>query len=368
MNNKILVITQCFPCGSWLSIEKIIARLQEKGKRIYITGLGKPSGKNSHFNYFLIPYIDYNRYGFVTTYSPLLGILWDMPLFLISILFSLIIRPQTVIYNGFGTGLILSPIFKLLGKKNIIMYHSVIKNCSKITKKSIKLFSYFADLVIVNSEGSKDDLKNVISDKKIIVNEHFADDIFFSSGKKFQKPHTKLKILYVGRIDIDKLCFPLINFANKTKSNDGFEFIFVGSGKDVNKVKKNNNRNIVFLGYIHDKVKLSKLYRKSDVVWSFADTTYLGLPAIEAIASDTPIIIPKYSAVAGKRKLINIDLVPRSVGWLIDPFNSLEIEKLLTKIRDNKEYSHKKCYEYAKEKYSKKNIVKTVHSIINFIP
>lgn len=343
--------------------------MSEKKYKIHVLGLGKPSERIKNFSYHTIPYFAYTRFGNLTCISPVFGLLWYLPLYFSAVFLGLFCNTKTIIYNGLTSGLVLSPFFKLLGKKNIIMYHSIINNPSKMTKFILKMLFRFVDMVIVNSIGSKDDLAQVVSRRKLIVNEHYADDVFFSFPAKKVKPHDSLKVLYAGRIDKDKRCFPLIDFAKKMKNNSSFEFIFVGSGADVGKVANlpKTYKHIKYGGYVNNKRELAKLYRDADVVWGFADITYLALPAVEALACDTPIIIPKYAAIANKDELINPSLVPPSVGWLVDPFDPKNILEVMIKIQKNREYLSKKPRQFALRQYSNKNLLTTVREIIKKI-
>jgi glycosyltransferase involved in cell wall biosynthesis len=362
---KILFITQCFPCGSWVCIEKIAERLSHKKSSVIVLGLGIPSENKSELKYILIPFFAYTKYGNITCASPILGFLWMLPLYFSAVSYSLFNNPKTIIYNGLTLGLVLSPFFKLIGKKNIIMYHSIIGDVGRTTKNILKVLFRSVDLVVVNSTGMRDDLSEVVDKNKLVVNEHYADKIFFDSPKKRAKSHASLKILYAGRIDEDKRCFPLIEFAKNMKDNPNFEFTFVGAGSAVGTVSELHHeyKYIKYGGYIDDKKKLAKLYSEADVLWGFGDTTYLCLPAVEALACDTPIIVPKYAAIANKDEIINESLVPSSIGWLVDPFDQEDIEKVLSRIRRNKEYLGKKCREYARRVYSSSNLLRTVKII-----
>lgn len=365
MNKKILVITQCFPCGSWLCIEKIVDKLSERGYEMHVLGLGKPSEKYKNINYYLINYLAYTRYGNITCYSPIFGLLWNLPLYFSALVLALFINPKTIIYNSLTLGLILSPLFWLLGKKNLIMYHSIIGKPGKMTKYTLKTLFRFVDMVVVNSTGMRDDLSEVVDNKKLVVNEHYADDAFFNSPPKIINPHTSLKIVYAGRIDRDKRCFPLIEFAKRNKHNPNYEFTFVGAGADVNKVKNLSGeyKYIKYGGYIDEKEDLAKLFREADIVWGYGDTTYLCLPAVESIACGTPIIVTSYAAIANKDELINSSLVPDSIGWFVDPFSQEDIEKTLSRIHQDKEYLKKECREYALRHYSIDNLLQTVDEI-----
>lgn len=359
------MVTQCFPCGSWLCIEKIVDKLSEREYQMHVLGLGKPSEKYKNIKYYLINYLAYTRYGNITCYSPIFGLLWNLPLYFSALFLALFINPKTIIYNSLTLGLILSPIFWLFGKKNLIMYHSIIGEPGKMTKYTLKTLFKFVDMVVVNSTGMRDDLSEVVDNNKLVVNEHYADDAFFNSPLKEIKQHTALKILYAGRIDKDKRCFPLIEFAKNNKDNPNYEFTFVGSGADVNKVKNLSDeyKYIKYRGYVDEKEKLAKLFHEADIVWGFGGTTYLCLPAVEAIACGTPIIVPSYAAIADKDELINKSLVPESIGWFVDPFSQDDIEKTLFRIQQNKEYLKKECRKYALQHYSINNLLQTVDKI-----
>ncbi|KKQ35137.1 MAG: Glycosyl transferase group 1 [Candidatus Nomurabacteria bacterium GW2011_GWB1_37_5] len=353
MKKRILVITQCFACGSWLSIEKITNILSDNKHALKILGYGSLHVKRSDQIYSIIPFIAYNRYGYLTCYGPMFVFLWNIPIFIVSLFQILLFRPNVIIYNGFGLGLILSPVSKIFGIKNIIMYHSTIRDVGIKTKNILKKLINYVDMIVVNSEGSRMDIIDVTPNNKIVTNHHFASDIFFNNKKRSPKPHDNLNILYVGRIDKDKLCFPLIDFAKKTKSSNKFHFTFVGAGSEVNHITHLAKifNNIDYLGYISDTCHLSKLYREADVLWTFADTTYLALPAIEALASGTPIIVPEYAAITGRKEKINRKLVPTEIGWSIDPYNEEKVSQLLERIRSGREYRNKKCKEYAEKFY-----------------
>jgi glycosyltransferase involved in cell wall biosynthesis len=362
---KIFVITQCFPCGSWLCIEKIINSLSEKNYEISILGLGSPSGRLKKLKYHLVPFLEYTKFGNITCYSPVLGFLWNLPLYIFSLILTLFIQPEVMVYNGLTSGLILSPWYHFFGKKNIVMYHSVIGHNGKMVKAIIRLLMKCVDLVVVNSKTSKEDLCDVVEERKIIINEHYADQCFFHKIAKNNRKGNALRILYVGRIDKDKRCFPLIDFALKMKNNRDFEFTFAGSGANAGKVANlgEDYKFIKYKGYVGDKEELAELYLNADILWGFADTSYLGLPAVEALACGTPIVIPKYAAIADKDVEIDPVLVPSSIGWLVDPFDADNIEKTLVSIAKGQLFKTKKCREYAKEHYSIKNLIETVEKI-----
>lgn len=280
-----------------------------------------------------------------------------------------------VLTNGLTTGICVIPLTKLLGKKIIIAFHGDISVYSPKWQKFIKFLTKRIDLMIVNSKGSYENICSIIPKNKIIINEHCADEIFFKVPLVDKRQRTSsFTILYVGRLTKDKMCLPLIKIAEKISSDHNFNFIFVGVGRYEGLVKKlsQKNKNVKYLGYINDRILLSKLYSDADLVWSFADETYLAIPAIEALSCGTPIIIPKIAAILQKiENRIEIDqkLVPRKVGWLVNPFDAKAIMSLIVSIKKGgiSWNMRQSCRQYAQLKYSFNNLKSTIIRIQNLI-
>jgi len=368
---KLIILTQCFECGSWFCIEKILDRLADHGYIVTIIGLGGTQHRNSKFKYYTIPYPAFNRYGDITCRSPLLNIIWNLPLIATGFILALCQRPQAVIYNGLATGLTMSPFIRILGSMNIVMYHSFLGGIEGMMRKLLYFLGKFANAVVVNSRGSYRDVSSIIDTEKIVINEHYADDLFFKSGGQTVKSDDTLVVSYVGRVDEDKLCFPLMEAIKRLNGDRRFQFNFAGAGSGLGKVEllSKECRNVKYLGYINKREELKKVYKDSDVLWSFADETYLGMPAVEALACGIPIIVPIYAAIQGNRKLIERGLVPNGVGWLVDTNKIDEITALLTQIQQNgiPDTMKKDCLIYAKERYSSSNVDSTVSTIVELL-
>jgi glycosyltransferase involved in cell wall biosynthesis len=239
------------------------------------------------------------------------------------------------------------------------------------------------DEIFVNSEGSRKDVLTVISpmNTKVITIYHWAHNAFFSSKeidrlslREKNGLTNKFVILYVGDMTREKLVPMLLDVIEKLKNYDDFseiQTIFVGTGELVGSVKKleKQYKNIQYLGYVGNREKLSELYSVADLVWSFGDTTYLARPAVEGLASGTPIIIPDVSAVTNKalhNVKIGLDLVPPEIGWLIDGSDSEGVSKLLIKIKRGKLITPNMrafCREYAKKNHSTKNMQAFIYAM-----
>ena len=275
-----------------------------------------------------------------------------------------------IISNGLGSSLGIAWAINLLRKRLIICFHGDLdENPLQGISGLIKKLCESIDLIIVNSGGSYNNVQPIILNSKIVINEHCAEDLFFSDSPKplSTKPFV---IFYVGRLDEEKLCSPLIDLATKFRNNDDYLFLFAGVGEYASRIKnlEKSSNNIRNLGYINDRIELKKLYLSASVVWSFADETYLALPAIEALACGRPIIIPKIAALRNKiKQKIEIDknLVPSEIGWLVDPFNPHDILRLIIGLREQgiKIEMNQACRDYAMKRYSRKNLENTVTKI-----
>lgn len=364
---RILVITQVFSGGSWLCIERILKKLTKRNK-ILVLGLGKIFHKNKNFSFFALPYPRYDRWGFIPAYSPILSFLWSLPLFIFGFLLTIVYQPKIIIFNGLTSGLILSPFIKLFKKCSVVMLHSHVARNTPRIQQILKVLAQSVDLLVANSQGGAEDAALIIHPDKIVVNEHYADDFFFKGSlpKRGKKPFT---IFYVGRLDKDKFCFPLIEIAGKLKNRPEFQLLFAGVGEYAATLKNlaKTSSNIKYLGYIASRVKLKKYYQTADLVWSFADETYLGIPAVEALACGTPVMIPEIPALGPTKINVKLSrkLLPKKIGWLVDPFSQEKILKQLVKIKEKgiKLKTRIACRQYAKAKYTSKNLKKTVGKI-----
>lgn len=373
---RLIVLTQCFKCGSWVCIEKILNKLSDHGYTITVIGLGETQQRNNKFRYCAIPYPEFNRYGFITCLSPLLNIVWNLPLIVTGFMITLFQKPEAVIYNGLATGLTMSPFIRLRGSKNIVMYHSFLGHTDGMLKQLMKMLGSFVDIIVVNSLGSYHDVSPIINPKKILINEHYAEDIFFSEVPESDtsRNHVNFNITYIGRIDEDKLCFPLMDVARKMGPESGFIFNFAGGGSALDKIQKlaQEQSNVRYLGYIKSREDLQQIYKNADVLWGLANETYLTLPAVEALACGTPIIVPIYGEVRdrlGGRKLVDKELVPNNIGWFVDTNDIDEVVTLIKKIKTQgiTKDMRSRCVDYAKRKYSSANLDDTILKILSVI-
>jgi len=379
----VLIITPALSGGSWISIEEPMNELVNKFEFL-VASLGPVRHKRGKFASFNIPYFDYVKAGPIISSNPLFLLLYKFPLLLLSLLLIILYRPKIIVGNGFATTLPIAVPAKLMGSKVICSYHGCFEYyLGNTAKKVVRILSKFVDKIIVNSDGSKVDVLSTIkTSHKITVVKHWAHDLFFSikcSDRSIIRQKMglsdKFVISYVGRIDREKFIPTLIEVIKRLSICEDFNdfyFIFVGIGEFADEIKEleRKYKNVKYVGYIGDRAKLCSFYVVSDLVWSFADTTYIARPAVEALACGTPIILPDTPSVLNKtvqNVRINHDLMPKGVGWMVSKDDVEGISELILEIKHEKvvnDAMRTRCRSYARKEHSMKNI-ETVVEILN---
>ena len=379
-SSSLLIATPELGGGSWVCIYEFV-KVAYPHSQTLVTTLGLPKENPNDMTVFKIPYPSYQKLGPNVSSNILFVLLYKMPLFLMLTIVSLIYRPQTIIGNGFITSIACILPAKIVKARIIASFHGHVRHTiGPSIRHLVRFLCNSFDLVTVNSIGSKDDASMLIDPNKILVIEHSADDIFFQNRNRAalrEKMSLKDKfvILYVGRMDVEKSFDALLSaFKNLSGVNDIVLFI-VGTGNLEGRVRlmEKESINIKYFGYLTDRQQLAELYTVADVVWSYADETYLAKPAIESLASGTPIIIPDKPAIYRKAKAgIRIDpkLVPKDIGWIVDASETSEIVQLISSIKAKSivlKQMRANCVRYAKINHSPESLRKAVadlHGII----
>jgi len=249
------------------------------------------------------------------------------------------------------------------------MYHGFVDPTSwqgRLTRSAARSI----DLIVVNSRGSSENVSGLVPDGRIVVSEHYADAGLFQSELGRPDPDAPVSVLYVGRLDPDKLCDALIRAAEDPRTR-GMRFVFVGVGAFQGAVEAlaAGQGNVAYLGYVSDRARLLDLYARADVVWSYGDESYLALPAVEALAAGRPVIVPRLVAIADKAArgaTVDEGLVPSQAGWFIDTADHEAVVGLLLHLREkgvtlDMRAAAREC---ARERYSPTNLSSTVDAIV----
>lgn len=371
---SVLVMTPALSGGSWISLEEPISELVNEFQFI-VAGLGSARHKRGELLSFNMPYFDYVKVGLVISSNPLFILLYEFPLLLLSLWLMILYRPKIIIGNGFATTLPIAGLAKLMGCRVVCSFHGCLEYyLSDVARNIIRILSKFVDKVIVNSDGGKVDVLSTIeSPHKIIVVKHWAHDLFFSvkegdrsAIRKGKGLSDKFVLSYVGRIDREKFIPTLIKIIERLSLNgdfNDFHFILVGTGELADQIKDLDRKynNVEYVGYIGDRIRLREFYAVADLVWSFADSTYIARPAVEALACGTPIMLPDESAVlnkAAQNVRIDHDLLPKGVGWIVNKDDVKGISGLVLEIKRGKGVDvamRTRCRSYARSNHSMKN-------------
>ena len=364
----ILMITPALAGGSFIALKRL-AEIPNSNFKYVMVGLGNYTNKPASFKLINIPYFRYDgTWGHLASRFTFLGLLSEIPLYLLSFYYLISLRPSIVIINGLATTIPLLPLTKLLGIKIVLSFRSWWDNQRyKRIEPLIKYFGRGLDLTFVNSEGTRDNLETILPSNKILIIEHHAPKIYFSSQNRKQLRIARgldksFVILYVGRIDSEKHCDYMLKTASKLKKTHKIKFIFIGEGrlkKQLLEQEKKDNT-VHYAGFINEPAKLAEFYNIADLLWTNTDETYLARPAVEALACGTPILVLSTPAIGEKiLKKIHVtnSLIPKKIGWVLDknkPTKTLNLLKSLSESHiTNKMRSN--CRSYAKKHYAKDN-------------
>lgn len=370
IKKKILVLTPTLTGGSWVCVEELLSISKDKFK-YRVIGLGpKRERELAGVKVLRIPYFMFDKLSSELGSNIFFNYFYQIPLMVVSLLATLIYRPALILSNGFTPLLLAMPVCKLLGIKVVIYYGSflerVIKN--KFIFALFRRLDSFVDAVFVNSEGSKYDVSRFINVRKTLTIENWTDLRPVSDERRHELRRNygvenKFVVLFVGKLSEDKPFEYLLDVADELKDSRDVEIWFVGSGPLSQVVTSAAAKlsNVKYLGFVGDVKKLVEIYIVADILWGYADETYLARPAIESLAVGTPIMVPNTPAIMEKKGKMTLspNLFPSSVGWLVDINNIDGAVSTINRIKeDSRSYNlmRESSVKHAQERYSRKNI------------
>jgi len=375
----ILIITPATTGGSWTFFDGFLRRL-DPSIQISVCSGQKLEKKPHKMQFFSLPMPRYDKYGLLINSQIAFVIAYSIPLLLLANLVMLIERPRLIIGNGFGSCYGVLPISRLAKSKMIISHHGYFaRYVPESLNKLIGKLQRFVDLVVVNSATSKKDVETIISKKKLRVIEHWADQQFFQDRNREQLRsdlgmNGKFVIVFAGRIDREKHVPFILETAMEPSLKNDFLFYFCGTGEMAKQVQENSNihSNIRYLDYISDRDILANLFTAADLVWAYADESYLARPAVEALACGTPILVSDKPAVI--RKAMEGVKVPeelvKGIGWIIKIQDPSEAAKFLLRLKDTRildDNLRNNCKVYARQKHDVRNLDAFISFVIRSI-
>ncbi len=379
---KILAVSPTLTGGSWVCVEELIKFLIPKYD-VLAVGLGE-GREVRNAKVIKIPYFLFDKMNPKYGGNIFFNAFYQLPLQIVTIFQIIFYRPNLVLSNGFTPLLLSLPLLKLMRIPVFVYYGSYLDELmkSKIYYYIFKTFDFLTDFVFVNSIGSKEGLSPVINKNKILVIEHWTDMEPYSEEerkylrKKFNLSENDFVVLYVGRLMKEKGVTKLLKIIRDHKPITGCNFWFVGSGILLDEIKalELERQDTFYKGFFVDRNSLRELYTVADLLWTFADETYVAKPGVESLALGTPLMIPNTAAIMEKfAKNIKVkdDLIPKEVGWVVNDDDSDGVWKLLESIYYeklvNKDF-RSNCTNYAHKNHSIENVkagVKVIESFVN---
>lgn len=365
---RVLVVSPSTRGGSWRWIEEAIRHAGLTGHTSVVAyGRGcdlSATGCRS----MLVPFLPYERVGLWMSRHPASITLYNFPLVLALFTALLRWRPRVIMANGIVLAIAATPYARMARAELILAYHSYLSHRPPWVKRLVSFALRGVDHAFVNSKGSELDLGSVVPATRIHRIEHWADDVYFNAPLAPRPTSGSLRILYVGRQDNEKVGF-LLDVVERCK-DDPVEFTLVGTGPLADRVRSLAQAHPVrALGYVEDKKHLADLYADAHVLWGMADDSYVAKPVVEGFACGLPVIIPDVPAVDGRASRgvrIPHDLVPPSIGWIIDGRDADGARRLLLDLADALPDRGVECREYAMQHHSKRNLdrlVATLHHV-----
>lgn len=350
--------------GSWRILERLAKAL---GHSVAVAGTGPRTAESERFVHYTLPWFDYEVYG-VGISVHLWGLmLYGLPLIPLTIAATLRERPKLAIANGFYSGLIALLIRQWFSVPYVVSLQQKLPEGPSFVRRVIRYVGQEGDGIFVNSEGNRSLISEVVGPGKVQVLPLWADDAYFRIlDREVLRAKWRLAgrfvVLYVGRVDAEKNVNELLQTSEVLAADDRFVFMLAGAGNLAQALEEmsRKRKGIRYLGRVNDLRTLAELYQVADVVWSHADETYLSLPAIEALASGTPILVAERPAVVAHREpLHKVDpiLVPPDVGWLIEVSDSRAVANLLTRLQEEgiPNGMRGRCRALAVQRYSSRN-------------
>tara|TARA_Y100000590_G_scaffold238697_1_gene268526 strand:- start:124 stop:1230 length:1107 start_codon:yes stop_codon:yes gene_type:complete len=275
-------------------------------------------------------------------------------------------KPDIIISSQFHANLIMILACIFSGYKNKIIICErvpVLENLKYISafkrqliKLMIKILYKFADHIIYNSYGTKNDLETLvkIENRTVIYNPVLNNDILIKSNSlvdDFEFNANTVYLIVVSRLSYEKNILELLDIISLIPSNYNFKLLIIGDGPLLNSAKAHSeylgiNDKVLFLGFKNNPYKYLKY---SDIYLSTSKFEGMGNSIVEALHFGLDVISYKspggVSEILGDGrfgKIIQYGKKELFADYLINNFkkknpnNSKELVSHLQKFDSNK--------------------------------
>lgn len=311
---------------------------------------------------FVFPWFSYEKTGLWLARNIWAIPFYNIPLVVAAYAIVLVKRPRIIMANGLLLGAALAPLAKFTTCQVVVAYHSYSSHFPAVLRRVLGKLLGSVSVAFVNSAGSEVDLATVMESGKIRRVEHWAHETYFRRGAARSigggRAPGELRVLYVGRLDDEKVRFLLDVIA--LCADDPIAFTLVGDGPLAGVVRTLASKGVlVYERYIVDRSELATHYVACDVLWGMADMTYVAKPVSEALACGASAVIPDRPAVDGVARgnaRIARDLLPPPVGFIVDGDDPLSARAVLLELQKaDRTAWPAACRSYAEQRYSAGN-------------
>tara|TARA_B100000029_G_scaffold94716_1_gene84919 strand:- start:1142 stop:2269 length:1128 start_codon:yes stop_codon:yes gene_type:complete len=228
-------------------------------------------------------------------------------------------KPDVIISSQFHANLIMILACIFSGYKNKIIicervpvlenlkYISVFKR--QLIKLMIKILYKFADHIIYNSYGTKNDLETLvkIENGTVIYNPVLNNDILIKSNSlvdDFEFNANTVYLIVVSRLSYEKNILELLDIISLIPSNYNFKLLIIGDGPLLNSAKAHSeylgiNDKVLFLGFKNNPYKYLKY---SDIYLSTSKFEGMGNSIVEALHFGLDVI--SYKSPGGVNEIL----------------------------------------------------------------
>lgn len=355
---NILVVSPSNKGGSWRSTKLLLDRLKpylgSAARFIVCSGRTARRIDDKGYQHIMIRVVDPYR---VQDLLPGFFLFSLMYLFvgLCALILCFMKRPRIVVVNGvIPSFLFLFCRLRGAGPLVVVEYHGSLENVNlprPILRLLRVVLNAVVDVAVVNSVGSSKDLSRLLRKEKIVIIEHPINNVFFDNMDR-ERARRQLGlgkgdfvVVFVGHLTFEKgvdILVKTISIIANRKISNNIKFIIVGDGRfrEIIKHLEENTHILRYDGYVAEPEKLALYYAAADLVWSYADETYLARPAAEALAIGTPVLIPDTPAVLRKRlsgRRVPANLVEEPIGFIVRSDRVEDIAKLILTLARNRE-------------------------------
>jgi glycosyltransferase involved in cell wall biosynthesis len=260
----------------------------------------------------------------------------------------------------------------LFAKRNNIKHiwhvHEIIVHPKIIAFILPKLMMYFADLVICNSNATKDNITKRVQFlelKTIVIYNGVEETDSLSQSINKQKLNFNsddIVVTLVGRISrLKGHKWLLDTYISKLSDIKTLKIVFVGSPVENQEFYLEEIETIISQNNLTDVVKILPFTKDLQKIWEFTDIAIMpsteaesfGMVAVEAMFAQKPVIGSNHG---GLKEIIDNE----KTGFLIEPNNQTQLADAILKLIKNSELRlqfGKSGFEKAKNQFSIQNYI-----------